>query len=49
MTLKCKRRDGEIVEFKLTKIEEAVTKAFEATKKVYNDEIIRRRDVRYMT
>ncbi|MCQ2793851.1 MAG: ribonucleoside triphosphate reductase [Bacilli bacterium] len=38
--LKCKRRDGEIVAFKIKKIEDAITKAFDATNTTYNDDII---------
>lgn len=34
------KRDGEIAEFKLSKITEAIRKAFKATKKDYNDEIL---------
>ncbi|MGF7142938.1 ribonucleoside-triphosphate reductase [Anaerotaenia torta] len=34
------KRDGQVVEFDLKKISEAITKAFKATEKVYNDEII---------
>lgn len=34
------KRDGEIAEFHLSKISEAVSKAFAATQKNYNDEII---------
>ena len=34
------KRDGEIAEFNLGKINDAIAKAFEATKKEYNDDII---------
>lgn len=34
------KRDGEVAEFNLIKISEAITKAFVATKKAYTDEII---------
>ncbi len=34
------KRDGEIAEFNLSKISDAITKAFQATKKSFNDEII---------
>ena len=34
------KRDGEIAEFNLGKINDAIAKAFEATNKVYNDDII---------
>ncbi len=34
------KRDGEIAEFNLNKITEAIRKAFKATKKVYSDEIL---------
>ena len=34
------KRDGEIAEFNLSKITEAIRKAFKATKKVYSDEIL---------
>lgn len=38
--IKVVKRDGEVAEFKLTKITEAVKKAFKATKKEYNNEIL---------
>ena len=41
MEIKCRRRDGEVVSFKIKKIEDAITKAFDATSKNYNDEIIK--------
>ena len=34
------KRDGEITEFNLTKISEAIRKAFEAREKEYNQDII---------
>lgn len=34
------KRDGEIAEFHLSKITDAITKAFDATQKMYNEEII---------
>lgn len=34
------KRDGEIAEFNLSKIADAITKAFNATEKMYNEEII---------
>ena len=34
------KRDGEIAKFQLSKIEDAITKAFNATQKMYNEEII---------
>jgi len=34
------KRDGEVVEFNLSKISDAISKAFTATQKNYNDEII---------
>ena len=34
------KRDGEIAEFNLSKISDAITKAFHATNKSYTDEII---------
>ncbi|RDU24382.1 ribonucleoside triphosphate reductase [Anaerosacchariphilus polymeriproducens] len=34
------KRDGEVAEFDLKKISEAISKAFEATKKEYNEDII---------
>ena len=34
------KRDGEIAEFSLNKITEAIKKAFKATKKDYNNEIL---------
>ncbi len=38
--LSVKKRDGKIVEFDIHKIENAITKAFEAVKKSYNKDII---------
>ncbi len=37
---KVKKRDGEVAQFNLKKIDEAISKAFVATEKQYNDEII---------
>lgn len=34
------KRDGQVAEFNLSKISEAITKAFKATEKFYNEEII---------
>ena len=34
------KRDGEVVDFNLAKISDAISKAFTATQKNYNDEII---------
>ena len=34
------KRDGKIVDFNITKIAEAIKKAFEATQTEYNDDII---------
>ncbi len=34
------KRDGEVVDFNLVKISDAISKAFAATQKIYNDEII---------
>lgn len=34
------KRDGEVAQFRLNKITEAVKKAFKATKKGYNNEIL---------
>ncbi|NLO10055.1 MAG: ribonucleoside triphosphate reductase [Clostridiales bacterium] len=34
------KRDGQVAEFNLYKISDAITKAFKATDKIYNDEII---------
>ena len=34
------KRDGEVVDFNLTKISDAISKAFAATQKMYNEEII---------
>ena len=34
------KRDGEVVDFNLVKISDAISKAFTATQKSYNDEII---------
>ncbi len=34
------KRDGQVAEFNLKKISEAITKAFKATKKIYTEEII---------
>jgi len=34
------KRDGQIVEFNLQKISAAITKAFKATEKIYDDDII---------
>lgn len=34
------KRDGEIADFNLSKITEAIKKAFKATKKDYNNEIL---------
>jgi ribonucleoside-triphosphate reductase len=34
------KRDGQVAEFNLSKISEAITKAFKATEKIYNEEII---------
>ena len=34
------KRDGEVAEFNLSKITEAIKKAFKATKKEYTDEIL---------
>ena len=34
------KRDGEIAEFDLKKISAAITKAFDATNKMYNSDII---------
>ena len=34
------KRDGEVAEFSLNKITEAIKKAFKATKKDYNNEIL---------
>ena len=39
--IKCKKRDGEIVKFDLKKIENAISKAFDATNKKYDEEIIK--------
>lgn len=38
--IKVVKRDGEIAEFNLSKISNAIAKAFDATKKVYNEDII---------
>ena len=38
--IKVTKRDGEITEFNLTKISEAIRKAFEAREKEYNQDII---------
>ena len=38
--IKVVKRDGEVAEFRLTKITEAIKKAFKATKKDYNNEIL---------
>ena len=38
--LSVKKRDGQVVEFDILKIEEAIMKAFEASGKSYNKEII---------
>ena len=39
--IKCKKRDGEVVAFKIGKIEAAIIKAFEAENKKYDDDIIK--------
>ena len=39
--IKCKKRDGEVVSFKIQKIEAAIIKAFEAEHKKYDDDIIK--------
>ena len=38
--IKVVKRDGEVAEFTLSKITEAIRKAFKATKKDFNDEIL---------
>ena len=38
--IQVKKRDGEVAEFNLSKITEAIKKAFKATKKEYTDEIL---------
>lgn len=40
MELKVQKRDGQIAEFKLGKIRDAIEKAFTATKSFYNEEIL---------
>lgn len=40
MMINVLKRDGQVAEFNLHKISEAITKAFEATEKIYTDEII---------
>ncbi|MCQ2787194.1 MAG: ATP cone domain-containing protein, partial [Bacilli bacterium] len=39
--IKCKKRDGEVVAFKIGKIEAAIIKAFEAENKKYDDDIFK--------
>ena len=39
--IKCKKRDGEVVSFKIQKIEAAIIKAFDAERKKYDDDIIK--------
>ena len=39
--IKCKKRDGQIVSFKISKIEDAIKKAFDAENKKYDDDIIK--------
>ncbi|MCQ2795512.1 MAG: ribonucleoside triphosphate reductase [Bacilli bacterium] len=39
--IKCKKRDGEVVSFKIQKIEAAIIKAFDAENKKYDDDIIK--------
>ena len=34
------KRDGQVAEFNLGKVNDAISKAFDATKMVYNDDII---------
>jgi ribonucleoside-triphosphate reductase len=40
MMINVLKRDGQVAEFNLYKISDAITKAFKATDKIYNDEII---------
>ena len=40
MMIKVLKRDGQVAEFNLKKISDAITKAFIATEKIYTDEII---------
>lgn len=40
MTIQVVKRDGEMAEFNLKKISEAISKAFNATEKLYNEDII---------
>lgn len=40
MMISVLKRDGQVADFNLQKISDAITKAFKATEKIYTDEII---------